>query len=165
MKNWISPIGTKVAILLVGIGLVFAAGCESTKTTSFAPLDLKLEPPPQGGAPSLVVINTSGQTLHHLRFTGDIQNNNTLTYPVDNFAPQLPNRGPMTTYVIRAFDATLESGQTMRFRTQSGQGVEVSIKIPASDILISGTCDEGSFREGWRISTTGEVQRAGGSSK
>jgi hypothetical protein len=151
--------GSGIWVGALAVILVVETGCQSTKTPSFAPLDVKLSSPAVGGARALVVINTSGQTLHHLRFTGEIQNNHMLSYPPDNFSPGLPNRVAATTYVIRATDATLAPGQAMRFRTQSGHGAEGALQIPASDILISGKCDEGSFRQGWRVSATGEVSR------
>jgi hypothetical protein len=147
--------------LSAAIALTFLTGCASLDNTSFAPLDAKLEATGSGGAQYLVLVNTSSQTLHHYRFTGEIQNDNTLMYMGNNSFSQLPSRAPATTYVFRGFGEVLEPGKEMRFRTQSGAGVQGSIHIPVSSIQISGTCDEGPFRQGWQMNGAGQLQPVG----
>lgn len=161
MKNWIQSAWATVMMLSGCFALAILTGCESLQNTSFAPLDAKLEPTHSGGAQYLVVINTSGQTLHNFRFTGDIQNDNTITYMGNDPASYLPNRLPATTYIFRGSGAKLEPGQEVRFKTNFGMGAEGSILYPVSRVQIAGICDEGRFRESWQIIGAGQPQPIG----
>lgn len=161
MKHLIRPTWAAVMALSAGIALVLSSGCASLQNTSFAPLAAKLESTGSGGSQYLVVINTSGQTLHHYHFTGEIQNNDTLMYMGNSSFSQLPNRVPATTYVVRGSGEVLEPGQEVRFRTQSGSGVQGSIRFPVSSLQISGSCDEGPFRQGWQADRAGQLQPFG----
>ena len=87
MKNRIQ-LGRITVMLLAGcFGLVWLTGCETLQDTSFTPVDARLEPIPGGGAQGFVVINTSGQTLHHFRFRAYMWDDNAITYTAGTIPP------------------------------------------------------------------------------
>jgi len=153
----------RITVMLLGIfwGLAGLTGCKSLQDTTFAPLDCKLERIPGESAQYVVVINTSGQTLHHIHFWGDMWYANAVTY-IGNDPDSIPVRLPAMSYSLRGTDVQLEPGQVARFkRDLSPNSAECSIVYPVSRVQIAGSCDEGRFREDWQINGAGQLQPIG----
>jgi hypothetical protein len=160
MRN--SAQSNKVALIpLFGcVGFFIFAGCESLQDTSFAPLEAKLESIPNGGAQYFVVVNSSGEALHNLKFWVDIWYNQAMT-SIGNDPDTIPTRLPEMTYSCRGSVPDLESGQEVRFRRNFGMGAEGSVLYPVSRVQIAGNCDEGHFREDWQINSSGQLRPLG----
>jgi hypothetical protein len=159
MKNWIQLARITVMLLSGCLGLAGLTGCESLQDTSFAPLDARLEPIPGGGAQYLVMVNTSGQTLHHFRFRAYMWDDHTITYTAgDNSA--FPKRLPAMTYTFMGSSSQWDPGQTQRFMDRELHG-EIKILKPVSRVQIVGRCDEGRFREDWQITGSGQLHPMG----
>jgi hypothetical protein len=160
MKSPIQLVRITVMLLIVG-GLADFTGCESLQDTSFAPLDCKLEPISGGGAQYFVLINTSGQTLHHLSLSGDIWYDQAITF-IGNNPGSIPVRLPIITYKFNGSKLQLEPSKEIRIRRDlSPISAEGSILYPVSRVQIAGRCDEGSFREDWQINGAGQLQPMG----
>jgi len=159
MKSRFQLAGVAEMLLPVCFGLIVLTGCKSLETTSFAPLDAKLEPADNGGAEYIVVINTSGQTLHNYRFSGQIQEGHAFIYLGNDPVSNLPSRLSTTTYVFMSSGAELKPGQEIRFRRNFGFGPEGSILYPVSQVQIGGECDEGRFRESWQVVASSQPRR------
>jgi hypothetical protein len=159
MKNWIQLARFTVTLLSRCLGLVWLTGCESLQDTSFAPLGARLEPIPGGGAQSFVMVNTSGQTLHHFRFRAYMWDDHTITYTPDDNSP-FPKLLPAMTYTFMGSGSQWEPGQGQRFRDRD-LGGEIKILKPVSRVQIVGSCDEGHFREDWQITGSGQLQPMG----
>ncbi|HVU08634.1 MAG TPA: hypothetical protein VHG89_08850 [Verrucomicrobiae bacterium] len=153
-QSWVQILGC--------LGLVVLTGCESVQDTSFAPLEAKLEAIPGGGAQYFVVVNTSGKTLHDLKFWGNIWYND-VTFP-ENDLHGMPVHLPVITYSIRGSSPKLEPGQEVRFKRDMGASAEGSVLYPVSRVQIAGSCIEGHFREDWQINASGQLQSVGISS-
>jgi hypothetical protein len=159
LKNWVQ-LARITALLLAGcFGLVWLTGCETLQDTSFAPIDARLEPIPGGGAQYFVMVNTSGQTLHNVRFRAYMWDDRAITYTAgNNFA--FPQRLPAMTYTFMGSGSEWNPGQMQRFRDRD-LGSEIKILKPVFRVQIVGNCDEGRFREDWRITGAGQLQRIG----
>jgi len=157
MKNWIQLARITTMLLAGGFGLVWLTGCETLQDTAFAPFDARLEPIPGGGAQGFVMINTSGKTLHHFRFRAYMWDDHAFTYTAGNNSP-FPQRLPAMTYTFMGSGSEWDPGQVQRFRDRD-LGGEIKILLPVSRVQIIGSCDEGRFREDWRITGAGQLQR------
>jgi hypothetical protein len=159
LKNWIQ-LARIAALLLAGcFGLVWLTGCETLQDTAFAPVDARLEPIPGGGAQCFVMVNTSGQTLHHVRFRAYMWDDRAITYTAGNNAA-FPQRLPAMTYTFTGSGSEWGPGQARRFRDRDMDS-EIKILLPVSRVQIVGSCNEGRFREDWRITGPGQLQRIG----
>jgi hypothetical protein len=159
MKNWIQLARITVTLLAGCFGLAWLTGCESLQDTSFAPLDARLEPIPGGGAQHFIVVNTSGQVLHNFRFRAYMWDDRAITYTAGNNSP-FPKRLPAMTYTFMGSGSQWEPGHVQRFRDRDLNS-EISILKPVSRVQIVGRCDEGRFREDWRITGSGQLQQIG----
>lgn len=148
---------TRIAVSLLAGGFVLAGftGCESIKDTGpqFAPVAAKLETIAGGGAKHLVLVNDSGQGLHNVRFSAYMWDDNHLFYTLNH----LPQRRSVMTYSFEGSMPLWNPGQGQRFRDRS-LNCEISIIRPVSRVQIVGSCDEGSFREDWQMTESGELQ-------
>jgi hypothetical protein len=160
MKNWFQLARITVMLLPGCFYLAGLAGCESLQDTSFAPLDARLEPIPAGGADYFVVVNTSGQTLHNVRFWVDLWNDYYMTY-TGNDPATIPIRRPTLTYQCMGSTSELKPGQVVRFRLYLRVGPEGPVLIPVSRVQIAGSCDEERFREDWQVTRSGQLQPVG----
>jgi hypothetical protein len=162
MKNRIQ-LGRITVMLLAGcFGLVWLTGCETLQDTSFAPVDARLEPIPGGGAQYFVMVNTSGQTLHHVRFRAYMWDDRAITFTAGNNSA-FPQRLPAMTYTFTGSSSEWHPGQVQRFKDRD-MDIEGAILKPVSHVQIVGSCDEGRFREDWRITGAGQLQRIGSDS-
>jgi hypothetical protein len=132
--------------------LVFAQalllmGCQTSQYTSFAPLDAKLEPVPNGGARYFVLVNTTGQDLHNFSFSAYLWND-------DDWNPIRQQR-PVKHYT--ASGARLEAGKAVRFQSW-GMGIEDPILVPVSRVEVVGQCDEGHIRQAWQNNESGQLR-------
>lgn len=145
--------------LLGGLGLMVFTGCNTLRDTTFAPVDVRLEPGNAGGAQHVVLVNTSGQELHNFTFRGSVWGDSSLTYTGDPF-DTLPQRVPAETYTFTGSGGKWEPGQAVHLRERD-LGIEGRILRPVTRVQIVGHCDEGSFREDWHMTRAGQWQRIG----
>jgi hypothetical protein len=159
MKSPIQLLRITIMLVVGFLGVADFTGCESIQDTSFVPLDCKLEPIPGESAQYIVLINTSGQTLHDIRFWGDMWYDQAMTY---NYNDQIPVRRPAIIYSFSGSNGQWDPGQVVRIRRNlSPISGEASILYPVSRVQIAGTCDEGPFREDWQINGAGQLQPMG----
>jgi hypothetical protein len=153
----------RITVMLPAIFLVLAdfTGCKSLQDTSFAPLYCELEPIPGGGAQYIVIINTSKQTLHHIRFLGNVWYDH---YPTILSSSQslIPVSLPALTFSFNGFIGQWEPDHVERIKNDlSPISAESSMLYPVSRVQIAGKCDEGPFREDWQINGAGQLQPMG----
>jgi len=137
-------------------GLLMVTGCESLQDTAFVPLTAKLEPVPRGGAQYLVAINSSGRTLHHVHFRAYLWDDQHLFYTGGN-QPFTPRRLPAMTYSAIGSGDKWEPDEAMRFQNWN-LPMQNPLLTPITRVQIVGSCDEGRFRETWRITPSGQLE-------
>jgi hypothetical protein len=150
-------------LLAGGAGLVWLTGCQSLESTSFAPITARLETIPGGGAQHLVVVNTSGQVLHHYWFRAYMWDDNALVYGVGHH-PDIPRRMSEMTCSFIGSGEQWEPNEVIRFKDFRVQDKEGTIYFPVSRVQIVGRCDEGRFRENLAITPSGQLQLEGAAS-
>jgi hypothetical protein len=147
----------RVTTFLAGFFCVtLLTGCHSLQDTKFAPLEARLDPGRSGGVQYLVVINSSGQELHNVRFRGYMWGDSPLTYTGDPYM-SLPQRVPEETYTFMGSISKWSPGEIMHFKDRD-MDRPGRILRPVTSVKIVGSCDEGSFREQWQITTSGQFQ-------
>jgi hypothetical protein len=151
--------------LILCLGLAILSGCETYDGTSFAPLEPRLESTGYGGAQTIGLVNSSGQTLHNLRFRaytwGQSQLVNASQAPyVLASASGLPQRIPAQTYILSGSAGKLAPADVLHFRN-ADTGGEGRLLLPVTKVQITGNCDEGTFRETWVMSGGGQLELVG----
>jgi hypothetical protein len=141
------------------LGVVLLTGCQTFHDTEFSPIEARLDPTHAGGADYFVLVNSSGQTLHDFRFRAYAWGTSTLTTAGDEWAT-LPQRTSQQTYTFQGSGGQWEPGKVLHFRDREFGG-EGKILQPISKVQIVGSCDEGSFREDWRINRSGQLEQVG----
>jgi hypothetical protein len=147
----------KCALFLFAcLGVMILSGCHTTQGTVFIPLEPKLEPVQLGGAQTMILVNTSGRPLYNVKFRAYMWGNSTMTYTGDNFST-LPQRVPERTYTFQGTAGKLDPGQAIHF-TDQRTGGEARILKPVTRVQITGSCDEGPFREDWQVDREGQLR-------
>ena len=157
MKNGVRHARFQLMLTAGCVGLAWLTGCQSLQPTSFAPLEVRLETIPGGGAQHLTAINTSGQALHHYWVRIYIWNDQTLFFEGGQGA-NATRRFPAMTYTCTASGDRWDPNQIMRFKDFNIRDTEGTIFFPVSRLQIVGRCDEGRFREYWEVSPSGQLQ-------
>jgi hypothetical protein len=145
--------------ILFGCGLMVLSGCHTLQDTQFAPLAARLERDHPGNAQRIVLVNVSGQELHHFFFRGSLWGDSALTYTGDP-SETLPQHISPETYTFIGSGDKLEPGQALHFK-QRDMGIEGRIIGRVTRIQVAGRCDEGSFREDWQINPDGQLRKTG----
>jgi hypothetical protein len=141
------------------VGLMILTGCNTLQDTTFAPVDVQLESDLRGGEQHIILVNASGQELHHFTFRGSVWGDSPLTYTGDPLGT-LPQHVPNETYTFNGSGGKWEPGQALHFRERD-LGIEGRVLRPVTRVQIVGHCDEGSFREDWQMTRSGQLQRIG----
>jgi hypothetical protein len=135
--------------LLAALGL---AGCQSPQTLRLAPLNPELERVPGSGARYLVLVNTSGQDMHHCSFAAFLSDEHDAN-PLLRLQPYARCAGSKTVW---------RPGEEARFQCHDSPTMEFPIVQPLSHIEVVGHCDEGSFRQSWRLTESDNEVRPPG---
>ena len=154
-----------IIYLFLSMGIMILSGCETYNGTKFAPLGARLESAGYGGAQSMVLVNSSGQTLHNVRFRAYMWGQNQLVNsPQQPYVlasnSSLPNRVPAQTYIFSGSAVKMDPGEAIHFRNRDTGG-EARILQPVTKVQIVGNCDEGAFRETWLMGGRGQLELAG----
>jgi hypothetical protein len=147
------------ACMAAFLGVALLTGCQAVHDIGFSPIEPRLNPAHAGGAKYFVLVNSSGQTLHHFSFRAYMWGDSAMTYAGDPVAA-LPQRAQQQTYTFQGSGSQWEVGQGIHFRDRRFGG-EGKILWPISKIQIVGSCDEGSFREDWQINSAGRLEQVG----
>lgn len=145
------------------LGLVLLTGCQTFHDTEFSPIEARLDTKLNGSSQHFVLINSSGQTLHHYRFAAYMWGESLMTTEGDEWATlPLRNQDPdqERTYNCEGSGEQWEPGQVFHFKDSRYSG-EGKILQPISKVQIVGSCDEGTFREDWRINRSGQLEQVG----
>ncbi len=137
----------KFSLGIIGLLLIVAFGCATSKSADFAPFDARFEAVPGGGAQHLVLINTSGRHLHNFRFAAHVWNEHSRYW--------LRQHRPFRNY--QGSGPELPIGKTIRFRLV-GLGVEDSLVEPVTRLEVVGHCDEGKFHQVWTVTEVDHLQ-------
>lgn len=152
------------AFILLCLGLMLGSGCQTFNGTQFAPLEARLQSLDSAGAQTLVLVNTSGQTLHHVRFTASVSLQPQLVSSPQQPYVLLSNSGLpqriQQAYNFRAFADQMTPGQYIHFRGRYTIG-DFRILQPVTRVQIAGNCDEGAFRETWVMGDHGQFRLVG----
>ena len=124
-------------LLLAALAL---AGCQSVHSPRLAPLAAEVEEDPGNPARYLVLVNTSTEELHHCSYAAFLANE-TDPNPLLRLQPFARCAGTR---------AVWKPGEEARFQ-RPGSTLEYPILEPVSYVEVVGRCDEGSFRQAWRI--------------
>ena len=156
MTNRIQLVRLTMFLLSGGLSLALLTGCESLQDTTFAPAEVRLELVPAGGAQHFVVVNASGQTLHHYWFRAYVWDDQAIFY-TGGLQANTPRRVRALTYTGTGSGPQWEPGKVLRFKDWNLPS-EGSIVKPVSRVQIVGSCDEGPFRENWQINASGQLE-------
>jgi hypothetical protein len=141
--------------LLACLGAMILSGCQS-QNTEFTPLEPRLQPAQLGGAQTLVLINTSGRPLYDVQFRVYMWGKNLTTSTGDNFSI-IPQSVPQLIYTLEGHSSKLEPGGVIHF-TDRHTGGEARILRPVTRVQLTGSCDEGPFREEWQMNEDGQLR-------
>jgi hypothetical protein len=127
-----------VKMWLGTFSLALLAGCQTAlEQTSFAPLEARLEPVPDGGAQYFVLVNTSGRELQNFSYSAYIYNEN----------GQNATKRNRPVYEFQGSGAKWGPGLARRFYDRRMRGQQLPITHPITKVVIVGHCDEGPFRQ------------------
>ena len=145
---------------LLILSLLILSGCQTLHDTEFSPVEARLDPLNTGGVQHLVLVNSSGKDLHHYQLRAYIWGDNSLAYTGDPVTTLPAHDVPDRTYTCDASGNKWQPGQIIRFK-QRDMGIEGRLLRPVSKVQIVGSCDEGSFRETWQITSFGQLEQTG----
>ena len=136
-------------IILLGSCMALT-GCQGLKPTSFAPFEARLEPVPGGGVKYLVLVNDGSQDLHNWSISAYLWNEHQ-SNPVVAGNPHC---------YVQGSGSLWKAGTAQRI-VQRGKGVELPLNAAVTKVQLVGQCDEGSFRQVWTGTESGELRRVG----
>ena len=125
-------------VLFLGLALV---GCQAPSAARMAPLDAELDRVDGSGVRYLVIINTSGKEMHHCSFAAFLCNEHDPNpmYRLEHFARCSGSK------------SLWRPGEEARFRCHGSPTLEFPIVQELTRVDVVGHCDEGRFRQSWRI--------------
>lgn len=130
------------------VAAVALAGCQTPSTQKLAPLRTEVEHVPGGGARYLVLINGSSQDLHHCTFSAFLSDAHDPN-PLLRLQPFARCSGTKNLW---------RSGEETRFECPDSH-MEFPIIQSLGRVEVVGHCDEGSFRQSWRITASRDEPR------
>jgi len=151
--------------LFLCMGLGMWNGCQTYHGTKFAPLEATLEAGGDGGARSLALVNSSGQALHNVQVWGKSQlaegqiTQSQQPYQLTSASEQ-PLQASALTYSFEGSAAKLDPGEAIHFRGNDTLG-ESRVLESVTKVQITGSCDEGEFRETLLINGNGQLELVG----
>lgn len=148
------------------MGLGVWNGCQTFQGTKFAPLEARLEIADYSGARTLVLVNTNGQALHNVQFEVYVWDRNQ-NQMIESHQPYqlMSSNGqleqiPSLTCSFAGSDAKLDAGEVIHFMGNGTIG-ESRILDSVIKVQITGTCNEGAFRETWLMGGNGQLELVG----
>jgi hypothetical protein len=154
-----------IIVSLLCLSVAVWSGCAGYQGTKFAPLEARLKSTGYGGAQTMVLVNSSGQELHHVEFRAYLWGQSQLvSTPQEPYVLStetgLPERVPGQTYIFGGSSEKLAPGEIIHLTTRD-TGEEFRILLPVAKVQIMGRCDEGDFRETWLMSGGGQLELVG----
>ncbi len=141
------------------LSLFILSGCQTLQDTEFSPVEVRLDSQNAGGVQHLILVNSSGKALHHYQFRAYIWGHYPLMLSSGSPVGTTTVGGsPNRTYTGEAYGNEWRPGEMIRFN-QRDMGIEARLILAVLKVQVVGSCDEGSFRETWQITSDGQLKQ------